>query len=89
MATDPLDVLRWVGTLKLPDLMRTVEDALCAAELHAVRSSAPTPYAREVIVAARKVGKPIAIVSNNSAGAVIETDGGSMDGRASGNGRAL
>jgi len=69
---DPLDVLRWVGTLRQPDLMRTVEDALCAAELHAVRSSAPTPYAREVIVAARKAGKPIAVVSNNSAAAVIE-----------------
>jgi HAD superfamily hydrolase (TIGR01509 family) len=69
---DPLELLRWVGTLRQPEVTRAVEDALCAAELHAVRSSAPTPYAREVIVAARKAGKPIAIVSNNSAGAVME-----------------
>jgi HAD superfamily hydrolase (TIGR01549 family) len=69
---DPLEVLRWVGTLRQPEVTRTVEDALCAAELHAVRSSAPTMYAREVIVAARKAGKPIAVVSNNSAGAVME-----------------
>jgi HAD superfamily hydrolase (TIGR01509 family) len=69
---DPLDLLRWAGTLRQPDITRAVEDALCAAELHAVRSSAPTPYAREVIVAARKAGKPIAVVSNNSTGAVME-----------------
>ena len=69
---DPLEVLRWVGTLRQPEATRTIEDALCAAELHAVRSSAPTPYAREAIVAARKAGKPIAVVSNNSAAAVME-----------------
>jgi HAD superfamily hydrolase (TIGR01549 family) len=67
-----LEVLRWAGTLGEPDAIRAVEDALCAAEIHAVRSAAPTAYAREVIVAARRVGKPVAIVSNNSAGAVIE-----------------
>ncbi|MEH1128491.1 HAD family hydrolase [Micromonospora sp. CPCC 206061] len=69
---DPLDVLRWVGTRRQPEITRLVEDALCEAELHAVRSSAPTMYAKEVIVAARKSGKPIAVVSNNSAGAVME-----------------
>lgn len=68
---DPLDVLRWSGTLVGTSITRLVEDALCKAELHAVRSAAPTAYAREVIVAARKVGKPVAIVSNNSAGAVM------------------
>lgn len=71
-SADPLEVLRWVGTLRQPEVTRAVEDALCVAELHAVRSSAPTPYAREVIVAARNTGKPIAIVSNNSAAAVME-----------------
>jgi HAD superfamily hydrolase (TIGR01509 family) len=69
---DPLEVLRWVGTRKLPEVTRLVEDALCAAELHAVTSSAPTPYAREVIVAARNAGKPVAVVSNNSTAAVME-----------------
>ena len=42
------------------------------AELRAVRSAAPTPYADEVIRAARDVGKPVAIVSNNSADAIAE-----------------
>jgi beta-phosphoglucomutase-like phosphatase (HAD superfamily) len=69
---DPLEVLRWTGSLREPDVTRAVEDDLCAAELHAVRSSAPTLFAREVIVAARKAGKPVAVVSNNSAGAVME-----------------
>lgn len=68
--TDPLQVLRWAGAhARRPDVER-VEDALCAAELRAVASSRPTPYAREVIVAARQAGLPVAIVSNNSAGAV-------------------
>jgi HAD superfamily hydrolase (TIGR01509 family) len=69
---DPLEVLRWTGRQGQPGITRLVEDALCAAELHAVKSAAPTAYAREVIVAARKTGRPIAVVSNNSAGAVIE-----------------
>jgi HAD superfamily hydrolase (TIGR01549 family) len=69
---DPLEVLRWTSSLGEANVTRAVEDTLCAIELHAVRSAAPTPYAREVIVAARKAGKPIAVVSNNSAGAVME-----------------
>jgi HAD superfamily hydrolase (TIGR01509 family) len=68
----PLEILRWTATLGEPAVTRAVEDALCAAELHAIRSAAPTPYAREVIVAARKAGKPVAVVSNNSAACVIE-----------------
>jgi HAD superfamily hydrolase (TIGR01509 family) len=70
--SQPLEILRWSAALGEPAVTRAVEDALCAAELHAIRSAAPTPYAREVIVAARKAGKPIAVVSNNSAGCVIE-----------------
>lgn len=60
---DPLEVLRSVDQ---PDLTRRVDDALRAAELLAVRSAEPTPYAREVIMA----GKRVAIVSNNSAEAI-------------------
>jgi HAD superfamily hydrolase (TIGR01509 family) len=67
---DPLEVLRWTGQLGDVELTRAVEDTLCAAELRAVQSAEPTPYAREVIVSAREVGKPVAVVSNNSAGAV-------------------
>ena len=67
---DPLEVLRWVGTAGDLAVTRMVEDALCAAERRAVESAAPTPYGREVIVAARQAGLPVAVVSNNSAGAV-------------------
>ncbi len=67
---DPLEVLRWAGTAGDPAVARAVEDALCAAELRAVESAGPTPYGREVIVAARQAGLPVAVVSNNSAGAV-------------------
>jgi HAD superfamily hydrolase (TIGR01509 family) len=68
--TDPLEVLRWTGLTDDQVATRTVEDALCEAERRAVASAAPTPYGREVIVAARQAGLPVAVVSNNSAGAV-------------------
>jgi HAD superfamily hydrolase (TIGR01509 family) len=67
---DPLEVLRWTGQNGTPELAAAVEDALCAAELRAVETAEPTPYGREVIVAARQIGRPVAVVSNNSAGAV-------------------
>ncbi|MGY0236019.1 HAD family hydrolase [Longispora urticae] len=68
--SDPLEVLRWTDRQGLPKLTRAVEDALCAAELVAARSAEPTPYGREVIVAARQAGRPVAVVSNNSEAAV-------------------
>jgi HAD superfamily hydrolase (TIGR01509 family) len=67
---DPLEVLRWTGQNGTPELVTAVEDALCTAELRAVETAEPTPYGREVIVAARQIGRPVAVVSNNSAGAV-------------------
>ncbi len=69
-ARDPLEVLRWTGTTTDQRITRLVEDALCEAERRAVATAAPTPYGREVIVAARQAGLPVAVVSNNSAGAV-------------------
>ncbi|GIM97533.1 HAD family hydrolase [Paractinoplanes toevensis] len=68
--TDPLEVLRWTGSAAEQTLTRAVEDALRAAELRAIESAAPTSYSREVIVAARQAGLPVAVVSNNSAEAV-------------------
>ncbi|MEU7820165.1 HAD family phosphatase [Catellatospora sp. NPDC049133] len=68
--SDPLEVLRWVGANGAPTEVRTVEEALCAAELQAVESAEATPFAREVLVAAFDLGLRIAIVSNNSAGAI-------------------
>lgn len=68
---DPLEVLRWAGrSRKGVELVRAIEDALCAAELQAVKTAEPTPCGREVIVAAHQAGLSVAIVSNNSAGAV-------------------
>lgn len=68
--TDPLEVLRWTATLLKPTLTRAAEDALCLAELRAAVTAAPTPYAREVLSAAHKEGRKVAIVSNNSAAAI-------------------
>jgi HAD superfamily hydrolase (TIGR01509 family) len=67
---DPLAVLRRTAATGDEDATRAVEDALCAAERRAVETAEPTPYAREVIVAARRAGLAVAVVSNNSAGAV-------------------
>ncbi|MDG4772159.1 HAD hydrolase-like protein [Solwaraspora sp. WMMD792] len=67
---DPLAVLRWSATLDRLAIVRQVDDALRAAELDAVAVADPTPYAREVIVTAHRAQRGIAIVSNNSAGAV-------------------
>ena len=67
---DPLAVLRFTATIGCPELTTKVEDELCAAELAAVDGAKPTPNAREVIVAAYQAGRPVAIVSNNSAAAI-------------------
>lgn len=67
---DPLEVLRRTGAAGDQDVTRAVEDALCAAERRAVETAEPTPYGREVIVAARQAGVLVAVVSNNSSGAV-------------------
>ncbi|NYT93743.1 HAD family hydrolase [Salinispora sp. H7-4] len=67
---DPLEVLRSTGAAGDHGVTQAVEDVLCGAERRAVETAAPTPYGREVIVAARQAGMPVAAVSNNSAGAV-------------------
>jgi HAD superfamily hydrolase (TIGR01509 family) len=67
---DPHEILRYTGSLGRDELTRAVEDALTSAEITAARLAQPTPYAREVIVAAHAAGRPVAIVSNNAADAV-------------------
>ena len=67
---DPLEVLKWSATLGQPALVRQVEAQLCAEEITAARTAAPTPFGRETIIGAFEAGKSIAIVSNNSAGAI-------------------
>lgn len=68
--SDPLEVLRWTGSTGEQGVTQAAEDALCAAERRAVETAEPTPYGREVIVAARQAGLPLAVVSNNSASAI-------------------
>jgi HAD superfamily hydrolase (TIGR01509 family) len=67
---DPHEILRYTGSLGRGEMTRSIEDALTAAEIEAARVARPTPYAREVIVAAHEAGRPVAIVSNNAAEAV-------------------
>ncbi|ADD40046.1 Haloacid dehalogenase domain protein hydrolase [Stackebrandtia nassauensis DSM 44728] len=65
-----MELLSWVDTLDVPGLTETVEDALSDAELRAVQTASPTPFAREVIEAAHRAAKPVAVVSNNSASSI-------------------
>lgn len=66
---DPLEVLRWTGRHQ-SDLTETVEAVLCKAELQAADTAEPTTGAMETVVAAWHTGRPIVIVSNNSAPAI-------------------
>ncbi|SHH09797.1 HAD family hydrolase [Streptoalloteichus hindustanus] len=67
---DPFDVLRHV-TDELPALAREVEEALRVVEVEAVMSAAPTPHAAEVMRCCGDTGRKVAVVSNNSAAAVV------------------
>ena len=60
-------MLKWSATLGRPALVRQVEAQLCAEEITAARTAAPTLFGRETIIGAFEPGKSIAIVSNNSA----------------------
>jgi phosphoglycolate phosphatase len=68
-AKDPFDVLRYAGTIST-DLAHRVEAQLRTNEVEATRTATATPHATEVIDAWRSTGRPVAIVSNNSAAAV-------------------
>jgi phosphoglycolate phosphatase len=68
-AKDPFDVLRYAGTIST-ELARRVETRLRANEIAATRTATATPHATDVINAWRDTGRPVAIVSNNSAAAV-------------------
>lgn len=66
---DPLAILRWTGS-KHPGLAQKMDAILTTAERKAVRSAQPTPDAHRTIVSARRSGRQVAIVSNNSAVAI-------------------
>ncbi len=67
---DPLEVLRWSATLGSDSIVRSVEDALREAEIHAASGADPTPFSRETILAAYRAGRLVGIASNNSADAI-------------------
>ncbi len=67
---DPLADLRWTASLGEDRLTCRTEAALATAELTAVETAEPTPFAEEAIAAAHHVHRPVAVVSNNSATAV-------------------
>ncbi|GGP02519.1 HAD family hydrolase [Nonomuraea glycinis] len=66
---DPLKVLRRTADIA-PELVDKVETALMANEVEAATCAAITPGVREFLEACAVVGKPVAIVSNNSEPAI-------------------
>jgi phosphoglycolate phosphatase len=67
--TDHLAVLRFAAPLG-PELLSAVEDACVKAEVAAAKTSEPTEGAHAFLNACKLAGKPVVIVSNNSADAV-------------------
>ncbi|MQA87252.1 MAG: HAD-IA family hydrolase [Streptosporangiales bacterium] len=67
---DPLKVLRWVGEYR-PGLTRALDDLLSVAEITAVQTATPTRHAHDVILAADRTRRSVAIVSNNAEAAII------------------
>lgn len=68
---DPLEVLRWTAS-NHPILTPETEDFLTAEEKVAVRSARPAEHAHAAMAMAKRAGCPVAIVSNNSEGAIRE-----------------
>jgi phosphoglycolate phosphatase len=68
---DPLEVLRQATTLSLEDL-HSLEDALIASEVKAVKTSMPQERGIEAMRKCISSGKQTGIVSNNSAKAITD-----------------
>ncbi|SHN44072.1 HAD family hydrolase [Cryptosporangium aurantiacum] len=66
---DPLAILRWAADTD-DELAHLVDKALTDAEVRAVATAEPTPGAREFLEACQATGRPVAMVSNNSAEAI-------------------
>lgn len=63
-------MLRFTATLGRPAVVRLVDEMMTREEVTAARTAEPTPYGRDVIVAAQQTGRLVAVVSNNSAESV-------------------
>lgn len=66
---DPLDIIRRTAEIA-PCLSTTIEIALRAAELQAVTTASPVPGSTDLLTACQATGRPVAVVSNNSAEAI-------------------
>ena len=67
--TDHLAVLSFTAE-RFPGRFRDVERACAEAEIDCARSSQPSPEARDLVGCAQQRSIPVAVVSNNSVGAV-------------------
>lgn len=67
---DPLTVLRFVGELGDQALTNKVDEELRKAELVAIAGATATPHGHELLRAACRSGRKVAIVSNNSEPAI-------------------
>ncbi|OXM70799.1 MULTISPECIES: HAD family hydrolase [Amycolatopsis] len=68
-SSDPFDMLKYAASLSDEDA-RYVEAAFTAHEVEAMTTAAPTEGAYELMQAWHGSGRPLAIVSNNSAAAI-------------------
>ncbi len=68
---DPLDVFRFAGTVN-PELTALIGGKLIAAELTAVETAEATPGAGAFLEACFSTGRTVAVVSNNTVGAVAQ-----------------
>lgn len=66
---DPLALLKWTGD-SAPSLLHQVEEIQERAEVKATESAAPTSHSGDTIESATRSGRPVLIVSNNSARAI-------------------
>ncbi|MBP2708200.1 HAD family hydrolase [Microbispora sp. RL4-1S] len=66
---DPLAVFRFSGQLGA-EVSRATLDALTELEVEATETARPTPGAAELIYESKRLGKAVAVVSNNSSAAV-------------------
>ena len=66
---DPLDILRYAGTVG-PELVDLIEQELSRAEEAAADSAEATPGADAFLQACRETSRTVAVLSNNSAGAI-------------------
>ena len=67
--SDPLAFLRWAAS-HAPELLEPLERREILAERTAAETATPTEHVHEVVSLAIASGRPVAVVSNNSRGAI-------------------